>query len=103
MSELYILQAIAAEDLRGIVRYTRKTWGADQARVYAEKLRAGVERLARGEGTYKTLGDIHPSLRVARCEHHYIFCLWREAAPAIIIAILHERMDLITRVAGRLG
>jgi len=50
----------------------------------------------------KFLSDIHPSLRVTRCEHHYIFCIWREGAPAIIIAILHERMDLIARIKDRL-
>jgi len=103
LTELYVLQALAAEDLRSIVRYTRRTWGADQARAYSEKLHAGVERLARGEGAYKTLSDIHPSLRVAHCEHHYIFCLWRENASAIVVAILHKRMDLITRVSDRLA
>ncbi len=103
MTEAYVLQSSAAKDLRSIVRYTRETWGAAQARAYSEKLRTGLQRLAEGQGSYKTLGDIHPSLRVARCEHHYIFCLWREGAPAIIIAILHERMDLIARITDRLA
>jgi len=76
--------------------------GVAQARAYSEKLHTGLQRLATGQGAYKTLGEINPSLRVARCEHHYIFCLWREGAPAIVIAILHERMDLIAGITDRL-
>lgn len=102
MTDLYVLQSGAAEDLRSIVRYTRDTWGSRQAQAYSEKLRDGIERLAKGQGAYKNLSDIHRSLRVARCEHHYIFCLWREDAQIIVIAILHERMDLISRVSERL-
>jgi plasmid stabilization system protein ParE len=98
----YVLQSSAANDLRSILRYTRETWGVAQARAYSKKLRTGLQRLAQGQGAYKILSDIHPSLRVTRCEHHYIFCLWREGAPAIIIAILHERMDLIARISDRL-
>ena len=102
MTARFVLQDGAADDLRSIVRYTRKTWGEAQARAYSETLRTGIQRLANGLGTYKILGDIHPLLRVAHCEHHYIFCLWREDAPSLIVAILHERMDLIARITDRL-
>ena len=37
------------------------------------------------------------------CEHHYVFCLPRETAPALIVAIFHERMDLMARLADRLA
>ena len=40
---------------------------------------------------------------MAHCEHHYAFALPREGAPALIVAILHERMDLMTRLAERLN
>ncbi len=102
MTLKYLLDKGAADDLRSILRYTRDTWGSDQARAYVEKLRDGVARLGEGHGVYKTMAEIHPGLRVARCEHHYIFCLWREDAPIAIIAILHERMDLIARIKERL-
>lgn len=49
------------------------------------------------------MGALFPKLRMARCEHHYVFCLPREGAPALIAAILHERMDLITRLGNRLA
>lgn len=97
-----MLQKGAADDLRSIVRYTKDTWGTAQARAYAEKLREGFLKLAEGRGAYKVLTDMRPDLRVVRCERHYIFCLWRQDAPAIIVAVLHERMDLISRIADRL-
>lgn len=34
--------------------------------------------------------------------HHYIFCLPHEHATSLIVAILHERMDLMVRLVGRL-
>lgn len=39
---------------------------------------------------------------MARREHHFAFCLARKDAPALIIAILHERMDVMQRLTKRL-
>ena len=43
-----------------------------------------------------------PGLRLATAGRHCLFSLARPAAPALILAILHERMDLMTRLKGRL-
>jgi plasmid stabilization system protein ParE len=98
----YVLTDAAETDLRAIIRRTRKEWGDAQVRRYVTKLEQGMARLAAGQGAFKELGEIHPALRVAHCEHHYVFCLPREQDPALIVAILHERMDLLIRVAKRL-
>ena len=102
MTSPYVLTAAAETDLRGIIRYTRVQWGDDQARVYASKLAVGFERLASGGGGVKDVGDLFPDLRMLRCEHHYIFGVLRADKPALIVAIFHERMDVIARVAHRL-
>lgn len=99
----YILTDAAEADLRGIIRYTRKQWGDTQTRAYVSKLEAGIARLVARQGAAAAVSDLYPALRVAHCEHHYVFCLPRERAPALIVAIFHERMDLMTRVADRLG
>lgn len=99
----YVLTASAEADVRGIVRYTRQQWGDTQVRAYMGKLERGIARLAAGQGIFKDLGTLHPALRMAYCEHHYIFCLQREDAPPLIVAILHERMSLMTRLADRLA
>lgn len=97
----YVLTDDAEADLRAIVRYTRKEWGAAQVRLYIAKLKAGIARVAGGQGAFKELGTLYPALRVARCEHHYVFCLPRDDEPALIVAIFHERMDLMARLADR--
>ncbi|MBX4971027.1 type II toxin-antitoxin system RelE/ParE family toxin [Rhizobium binae] len=75
----YILTAEAESDLRSVIRYTRAQWSAAQ-----------VCRLS----------ALYPALRMAKCEHHHVLCLLREDAPALVVAILHERMDLMKRLAG---
>ena len=102
MNPPYVLHAAAAQELRDIIRYTRAQWGDRQARDYAEKLGYAIGRLARGEGRVKALSDLHPGLIMARCAHHYVFCLPRPGQPALILAILHERMDLMARLSDRL-
>lgn len=102
MTKRYVLTSAAEADLRGIVRYTRRQWGDAQVRRYIADLEQGIACLAAGQGTFKDLSELYPGLHMARCSRHYVFCLPREHEPALIIAILHERMDLITRVADRL-
>lgn len=98
----YVLTDDAKADLRAIVRYRRKEWGASQVRTYIAKLNEGIASVAVGQGAFRELDAIYPALRMARCQHHYVFCLPREDAPALIIAIFHERMDLMVRLADRL-
>ncbi len=103
MSAAYVLSNAAASDLRDIVRYTRKQWGRDQALAYVGRLQRGLEQLVASSSMVgKDLSGIFPGLRALHCEHHFIFCLPRDDAPALVVAILHERMDLIARVADRL-
>lgn len=103
MSAAYVLTAEAEADLRGIVRYTREQWGDAQVRRYITRLEQGFSRLATGQEAFKDMSAIYPALRMARFEHHYVFCLPRENAPALIVAIFHERMDLMVRLAHRLN
>lgn len=102
MSAHYALTLAAEADLRGIVRYTRKTWGDAQARRYAAQLERGLEAVVSGKGAFRDMSALYPGLRMARCEHHCIFVLPRDGAPALVVAILHERMDLMVRLQERL-
>ena len=103
MTARYVLTAAAEADLRDIIRYTRKEWGAAQTRRYVAKLKQAIECMANSAGGSKDVSALHPGLRMARCEHHYIFCLPRDDTPALVVAIFHERMDVIVRLADRLG
>ena len=86
-----------------MVRYTRRQWGNAQALTYAGRLKACIEALSAVNNAGRDASALYPGLRMTRCEHHYVFCLPRAEAPALIVAILHERMDLIARISDRLG
>ena len=98
----YVLAKGAAADVREISRYTAATWGDAQRTAYLQRLEDAATELARGEGVFKDRSDVLPGLCVKVAGSHYLFCLPRPGRPALILAILHERMDLITRLKRRL-
>jgi toxin ParE1/3/4 len=99
----YVVSRAAAADLREITRYTVKQWGEGECRAYIAELEQCTEALAKGAGVYNDMSELYPGLRVAACGHHYIFCLPRADAPALVIAILHERMDIMVCLKARLS
>jgi len=98
----HILTEAAECDLRDIIRYTAKQWGQAQARHYMGNLKRDILSLAEGHGTFKIMNMLYPELRMARSGRHYIFCLPRKGRPPMIVAVLHERMDVLQRLAGRI-
>lgn len=102
MTNNYVLTNGAEADLRDIIRYTRKQWSDVQIRRYITKLEQSFERLALGQAPFRDISALYPALRMAHCEHHYVFCLPRDNEPALIVGIFHERMDLMTRLGNRL-
>lgn len=61
-----------------------------------------MEKLATGTSSFRTLHTLSPHLRMVRCQHHSIFGLVRDHEPMLIVAVLHERMNLISRLRKRL-
>ena len=98
----YVLTLAAEADVRAIIRYTRKQWGDAQLRRYIATLEKGMARLAAGQGAFHDMSTMYPMLRMGHYAHHYVFCLPREDVPALIVAIFHERMELVRRLADRL-
>ena len=103
MTRSYVLTQSAVADMREITRYSLKQWGEDQTRIYIAKLEQCAQAVVNGSAHYKNMDEFHPELRMLHCGHHYIFCLPRQAALALVVAILHERMDIMTRLRLRLA
>ncbi|MDO4682397.1 MAG: type II toxin-antitoxin system RelE/ParE family toxin [Lautropia sp.] len=99
----YVLTDEAESDLREIIRYTRRTWGEAQTRRYMTQLKQCIASAVVAKDRARRLGDIHPDLRMARCDQHHVFFLTGESTPLLVVAILHGRMDLMTRLKDRLG
>ena len=99
----YELSPEAFADLLDIAEYTVSRWGMTQVTKYRDQLEQCAEALATGEGAIKNLSHIRPGLRARRCQHHYIYCVIQDGKPPLVIAILHERMDLVARLGERMG
>jgi plasmid stabilization system protein ParE len=52
---------------------------------------------------YKDWSAVLPGLRVKAVGSHYVFCVLRSGQPALVLAILHQRMDLLARLQRRLA
>lgn len=96
----YDLTLAAEEDMRGIWLYTYETWGVDQAEAYFNQIEACCESVGDGTARLKVLDGLPDGVRIHRCEDHYV--VWLTGGRPIIIAILHERMDFMRRLADRL-
>lgn len=99
----YELTTLAEEDMRAIVRYTIDTWGVEQAEQYGALLSKRFQEIAQGIITPRIFLNRRPDLLFTHCGHHYIF-YWQPKGrlKPIILAVLHERMDLMQRLQNRL-
>lgn len=99
----YELTSAAEADLREIVRYSIGRWGEEQAERYAKSLEAGFLKIASNKVLSRQFSPSYPQVQVTKCQHHYIFYVLREGNIPHILAVLHERMDLINRLQERLS
>ena len=102
MTRTHVYSRGAATDLRAVARYTIEKWGEAQARSYIRNVEETAAVVATGRGIFKDLSALRPGLLMATSGKHFIFCLLRPGRPALILAILHERMDIMTRLKSRL-
>ena len=98
----YKLTPDAENDLLKIATYTIETWGLEQADRYGASLEGCFVAIADGSARSRAPLPHRPELRVYRCQHHYVFAFINEDAPALIVAVLHEKMDLMSRLRERL-
>ena len=99
----YELSIAAEGDLKAIARYTVDTWGLKQAKGYEASLVKGFRKISKGRLPPRVFLSHRPDLLFTHCEHHYIFYTLRETKPPLILAVFHERMDLMQRLQERLS
>jgi plasmid stabilization system protein ParE len=99
----YVLTQFAANDLKQIARYTLTQWGKKQSLEYANLLEKRFGEIADRTAISRSFSNLYPQIRVTHCEHHYIFYGHDEGECPCILAVLHERMDLVSRLQDRLG
>ncbi len=100
----YCLTQDATADLAKIAAYTVEKWGRQQAINYAAELEQTFSKLSLNQLPAKSFSKALPELKVWHHQHYYIFYLHQPTHAGItIIAVLHQRMDLLRQLADRLG
>jgi toxin ParE1/3/4 len=99
----YDLTPAAAADLREIARYTLRRWGARQQQRYARQLAACFRRIAEGRARSRAFSERYTQVWAARCQRHYGFLVHPERQKPLMLAVLHEQMDLLAKLGERLS
>lgn len=99
----YVLTADAEQDLREVARYTQDRWGSDMLKQYRDGLKEAFHAIATKALPGRSFSSTFPHLLVAKYRYHYIFYLQGASPKAVIIGIIHERRDIVSRLKERLG
>lgn len=101
MSDYEILRS-AQEEISSILSYTFDNYGPTQMMRYSSSLKSCLENIAAPSGTFKKLNRGKRIIRILHCQKHYIFALERDNRAVLVLALFHEKMDLIGRLENRL-
>ena len=102
MGNHYHLTKEAEADIEKILARTQDRWGTAQMYKYAESLDSCLNDIGEGKIVQRAFTPKLPGLLVKRCEKHFVFYFKKEKEPAVILNVLHERMDLMKRMSKRL-
>ena len=96
------LSKAAELDLLNIWRYTCQKWSESQADKYLDELDAVCSQIGGEELTVKHMPEVHLALRYRHHGRHYVFWL-ANSEPPIVIAFLHDRMELVKHLSERIS
>jgi toxin ParE1/3/4 len=94
----YYLTNKAVEDLSQIWEYTFDTWSENQADQYHNSLLATCDTISQNPDLGKNYEGIAQYLFGLKINRHIIFYRKLSSEQVEITRILHERMDLKTRI-----
>ena len=94
----YFLTKKAVEDLSRIWNYTYEVWSERQADKYYESLISACQNLAENPETGKPYEEIRKELYGFRINRHIIFYRVKKSDEIKVVRILHEQMDLKSRM-----
>lgn len=97
----YLLTKDAEDDIRQIIRYTRKKWGQKQVEVYRSQLKQKFEDIGSNKIILKLYSKNVPDIYFCRMQSHFIFYLMRESKLPIIVAVLHTSQNIIKHLVKR--
>jgi toxin ParE1/3/4 len=90
------MRAIA--DLVDIARYTEKHWGPEQRNKYLTILDSAFRQLAATPAKGRDCSDIRHGYRKMNIGSHVVFYRQKQSDEIEIVRVLHERMDIETKI-----
>ncbi len=81
-----------------IWRYTAEKWGDDQADLYLQDLLKFLQGLSGNKKSYSKAGKKYDGLYKTKFKRHYIFFRVLSDGRIAVLTILHENMDIPTRL-----
>jgi len=94
----YSISEKAIEDLENIWTYTLHKWSLEQADRYYGLIIDEIEFIAKNFTAGKSMDHIKAGYRASIIKSHLIFYRRSQANQVEIIRILHQRMDLESRI-----
>ncbi len=93
----FLLSGLAVSDLKSIARYTQKTWGARQRRLYLKEIDDSFHWLVENPKAGRSCEEICSGLRKHSTGQHLIFYEIRDT-HIFIVRVLHKSMDVSIHV-----
>jgi len=94
----YFLTNKAVEDLSKIWEYTYEVWSESQAGKYYELLTSSFQEIVQNPEIGRNYNEIDSAILGLRVSKHIVFYRLTQSGDIEIIRILHQRMDLKTRM-----
>lgn len=96
-SRTYIISKKAVSDLENIWLYTVEKWSVEQADRYYSLIFDEIAYICKNESAGKSMEHVRKGYRASKVKSHLIF--YKISNNIIeIVRILHERMDIETRL-----
>ncbi len=90
----YTLSKEAVEDMRGIARYTVKTFGKQQAEIYRDGFRDCFLNISQNPRIGRVYDHIRLGLRRFEHQSHSVYYMLQDDGP-LIVRVLHNRQEAI--------
>lgn len=90
---------LAKSDIVDVIAFTKRRWGAEQARAYGSLINEALVALATDPHRGKARDDIRPGLlahhirQPGRPARHIVFYVIADGSVVRIIRLLHDAMD----------
>lgn len=92
------IKSAANADLKGIAKFTEKTWGREQRNKYLTEFDQAFHQLAENNELGKACEHIRAGYRTFPVGSHIIFYKIGDRHSVDVIRVLHKRMDVSSRL-----